>query len=86
MGNPVGDALKSANAALDNAKNFTSSVTGGKPSAIKAPTVTTPEKPDYSHAREARKSGEFMGVRSDEGGELKSALDNRDQAKKALTE
>ncbi len=84
----VPNALANAKKALDSANNFTKSVTGGKPSAFaaKPEAKAQPEKTDYSHARDARTSAghEFLGVRSDEAPDIKSALDNREQAKKAL--
>lgn len=51
----------------------------GKPAA--APT-------DYSHARDARKASgdEFMGVKADQGTELKAAEANREAAKKVLNQ
>jgi hypothetical protein len=86
--NPVAAALAGAHKALDSANKFTGSVTGGKPSAFapKPEAKAQPEKTDYSHARDARKDAghEFLGVRSNEAPELKSALDAREQAKKAL--
>lgn len=77
--------LQSAKATLDKANNFTKSVEGHTPGTFspKESKPSTAAPTDYSHARTARKS-EFMGVRSDEAPELKSALDQREQAKKAL--
>jgi len=70
--------LEGARKALDNANKFTSSVTGGKPSAF-AP------KTNYSHARSQRKSaGSFMGVQADQGPELKAADQSHAEAEKAL--
>lgn len=84
----VPNILAGAKKALDNANNFTKSVTGGKPNAFaaKPEAKAQSEKSDYSHARDARSSEghEFMGVRSNEAPEIKSALDSREQAKKAL--
>ena len=76
----VPSILEGAKKTLDNANKFTHSVTHGKPNmfASKAPT-------DYSHVREARKApGEFMGMKSDQAPEINTALENREQAKKAL--
>jgi hypothetical protein len=77
--NPTATALANAKKALESANKFTASVTGGKPNAF-APK----EKTDYSHAHEARKAPEFLGVRSDEASELNTALKTREDAKKAL--
>jgi hypothetical protein len=84
--NPAAAVLAGAKKALDNANKFTSGVTSGKPSAFapKAESKAQPERTDYSHAREARKAPEFMGVRSDEAPEINTALASREQAKKAL--
>lgn len=76
----VPSILEGAKKTLDNANKFTHSVTQGKPNmfAPKAPTA-------YSHVREARKApGEFMGMKSDQAPEINTALENREQAKKAL--
>jgi hypothetical protein len=85
MGNPVGTALEGAKKALESANRFTSSVAGGKPNAFAPkPEVKKPERSDYSHVRETRKTPEFMGVRSDEAPEINTALAARETAKKAL--
>lgn len=81
----ISNILEGAKKTLDKANNFTKSVTGGTPNAFASKSEAKPETSDYSHAREARKSpSEFLGVKSDQAPELKSALDNREQAKKAL--
>jgi hypothetical protein len=87
MATDTNSALESAKAALNSANNFTHSVTGGKPSAF-APKADKPAESNYSHAREARKepAKEFMGVRSDEAGELNTALKAREDAKQALNQ
>ncbi len=77
----VPNILKGAKKALDKANNFTKSVTGNKPSMF---TPNSEAPTDYSHAREARKAPEFMGVRSNEAPEINTALASREQAKKAL--
>lgn len=84
--NATAQILQGAKKALDSANKFTNSVTGGKPSAF-APKAesSAPAKSDYSHARAARKDpDEFLGVKSDEAPEIKSALDRREQTKKEL--
>lgn len=84
--NPVASARK----ALAAAENFSASVTqqaGNKENPFKP-------KADYVHAREARKIAaappsqphEFMGVRENQAPELNTALEAREQAKKALTQ
>lgn len=81
------NVLAGAKKALENANNFTKSVTGGKPNAFAPKAESKPQaaKSDYSHARDARKSGgEFLGVRSDEAPDIKSGLESREAAKKAL--
>lgn len=80
--NPTAAALVNAKKALASADKFTSSVTGGKPNAF-APKAQSPNS-DYSHAREARKSPEFLGINADAAPELKSAIDQREATKKAL--
>jgi hypothetical protein len=78
--------LEGAKKALDSANKFTSSVTGGKPSAFAPKAKAQPEKTDYSHAREARKSaGEFLGTSSDSS-TAKAALDNADKTREAIKE
>jgi hypothetical protein len=50
----------------------------GKPAAASS---------DYSHARAARSEGDsFMGVKADQGAELKGAEANREAAKKVLNQ
>jgi len=88
------NAAEVAKKALDSANNFTADVTkqaGNKTDpfhkAASSPASPKPKpKPatDYGHARSARKEGEFMGVNSDQGPELNTALKQRDDAKKAL--
>jgi len=81
----VPNILEGAKHALDKANNFTKSVTGGKPSAFAPKSEAKPETSDYFHAREARKApSEFLGVRSDEAPDIKSGLESREAAKKAL--
>lgn len=80
----VESVLKSAHKTLDKANKFQHSVTGGSPDLAAKPD-TKPASSNYTHVREARKSpGEFMGVRSDQGSELKSAVESRENARKAL--
>jgi len=82
-GSPVEGILKSAHKTLDSANKFQHSVTGGKPD-LAAKSDAKPTN-NYAHVREARKSpGEFMGVRSDQAGELNSAIASRESAKAAL--
>lgn len=77
--------LEGAKKALESANKFTNSVTGGKPSAFAPKEKPQTEKADYAHARSARKSaGSFMGVRSDQGPELKAAEQSHAEAEKAL--
>lgn len=76
----VESVLKSAHNTLNNANKFQNNVIGDKPNTKPASTVS-----DYTHVREARKSpSEFMGIRSDQGSELKSAVESRESARKAL--
>jgi hypothetical protein len=85
--NPTAAVLEGAKKALDNARNFTHSVTGGKPNAFapKPKAEAKPEPSDYSHARAQRPGGkEFLGVRSNEAPDINIALRNREDAKKAL--
>jgi len=80
----VESVLKGAHKALDSANKFQHNVTGGKPDLAAKPDVR-PAASNYTHVREARKSpGEFMGVRSDQGSELNSAMESRENARKAL--
>lgn len=78
--------LAGAKKTLDSANNFTKSVTGGKPNAFAPkPGAAASSASKYAPVREARKSpGEFMGISSDQGAELKSAEAARAQAKEAL--
>lgn len=73
--------LQSAKKSLDKADNFTKSVEGRTPGTFAPKAESKPT--DYSHARAARKS-EFMGIKSDAAPEINSALEQREQAKKAL--
>jgi hypothetical protein len=79
-------ALASAHKALDNANNSSVGTKSGHSGFTPTP------KPqgagtDYSHARAARKSGDgFMGVKADQGSELKAASDSHDNAVKALNQ
>ena len=88
------NALANAHKALDNAEKFTSSVVkqaGGKSDAFKS------SKPSYTDAHNARKAEgtatahpaapvkEFMGIRSDEGPDLK-AVQDRGAAMKELNQ
>jgi len=83
MATDVNKAVASAKAALSSANKFQHSVTGGKEDL--AAKSDKPAASNYTHVREARKSpGEFMGVSSDQGSELKTALESRESAKKAL--
>lgn len=80
----VESVLKGAHKALDSANKFQHNVTGGKPDLAAKPNAK-PAASNYTHVREARKSpGEFMGVRSDQAGELNSAMASHDSAKAAL--
>ena len=82
--------LENAKKALEKANNFTRSTTsqaGNKANPFSAPPLKKLNEPatDYSHAREARKApGEFLGIRSDEAPDIKSGLESREAAKKAL--
>lgn len=81
----VDSMLAGAKKALDSANKFTSNVTGGKPNAFAPKADAKPAESKYAPVRAARKNpDEFMGVRSNEAPELKTALDAREQAKKAL--
>jgi len=84
----VESVLKGAHKALDSANKFQHKVTAGKPDlAAKPDTKTAPAASNYTHVREARKSpGEFMGVRSDQAGELNSAMASHESAKAALND
>lgn len=85
------NALASAKTALANAENFTKGVT--KQAGNKTNPFT---KPSYTEARRQRvgapasppapkpASKEFMGVRSDEGPELNTALQERQEANREL--
>jgi hypothetical protein len=82
--NPVASILAGAKKTLETAnKKF--------PSSMASAIVTPPAKPagespatQYSHARTARKGGEFMGVKSNQAPEINTALEARETAKKAL--
>jgi hypothetical protein len=81
--NPVTAALESAKKTLNDVSH--SKVDTGGQHAWTPPSKAQPSKTDYSHAREARKTpGEFMGVHSDQGSELKDAMASREANKKAL--
>lgn len=83
----VPNALASAKETLRKANEFTGNVVkqaGGKSDAF-APKSTRSQSSDYGHVRTARKEGgEFMGVKSDEAADIKSAEAARGQYKDAL--
>lgn len=78
----VSSALANAHKALDNANNSSVGTKSGHSGLSKS----TPPS-DYSHARAARPGGEsFMGVKADQGPELKAANESHDNAVKALNQ
>ena len=87
---PNDDILAGAKKALEKARAFTKSAEGHEPSMFaqkppKAAAPGTPARSQYSRVRDARKEpGEFMGIRSDQAGELKSAQAARGQMGEAL--
>lgn len=92
MGTPA-NGITMANDAIANAKKALSDANNNRYVGTKSGHSTfTPSKPsgassDYSHARTARKSGDsFMGVKSDQGPELKAAQESHDNAVKALNQ
>lgn len=86
--NPTAAILEGAKKTLANANKFTDSATSQAGNKVNpfAPSAKKPqaEATDYSHARTARKSSEFMGIKSDQAPEINTALTNREQAKKAM--
>lgn len=81
MGGFIANALKSSHEALDNANRLQHAA--GGPLHKSEPAASAPS--NYSHAREARKSGgSFMGVEADKGPELNAALESHAKAKAAL--
>jgi len=79
----VTSALAGAHKALDNANNSSVGTKSGHSGFTPKKTPPT----DYSHARAARPGGEgFMGVKSDQGPELKAANESHDNAVKALNQ
>ena len=81
------NVLEGAKKALENANNFTHSVTKGKPNAF---TPKPPAKPaaseaapksDYQHARDSRS---FAGIQADSGAEYKGASEAHDANVAAL--
>jgi hypothetical protein len=81
------NALEAAKKALAGANNFEKSVDKQSGTTAKPAPKPAAARADYSHAREARKApGEFMGVKSDQGPELNSALESHEQAKAALNQ
>lgn len=87
MGND--DILAGAKKALAKAQAFTKSTESQDPGQFaktppKPTAPGTPPRSQYSEVRDARKAGEFMGVRSDQAGEIKSAQAARGQYKDAL--
>ena len=85
--NPVEAALASAHKALDAANNSSVGTKSGHSNFAPKTAKTAPERTDYSHARAARPGGDsFMGVKADQGSELKSATESHDNAVKALNQ
>jgi hypothetical protein len=86
----ITSALANAHKALDTANNSSVGTRSGHSGLIpEKPAAPAASKTDYSHARTARTSegsGEFMGVKSDSGSELKAAEANREAAKKVLNQ
>lgn len=77
-------ALASAHKTLD-AANKSSVGTKSGHSNFSPKSSSAPAKSDYSHARAARPGGDsFMGVKGDQGSELKAASESHDNAVKAL--
>ena len=80
------DAIASTKKALLNASNSSVGTKSGHSG------FTPPPKPqgassDYSHAHAARKNSDsFMGVKADQGPELKAANESHDNAVKALNQ
>jgi hypothetical protein len=82
--------LENAKKVLDNAKNFTNQTTaqaGNKTNPFEPPAPKAPSPSAYSHVRQMRKApDEFLGLKASEGKEMKSAFDQREQAKKDLAQ
>jgi hypothetical protein len=93
MGTPA-NGITAANDAIASSKKLLSDINSSR--TMQGPVHKTPAKPtakpvaassDYSHARVARSEGDsFMGVKADQGAELKAADANRDAAKKVLNQ
>lgn len=78
-------ALASAHKALDTANSGSVGTKSGHSNFSKS--TAAPAKTDYSHARAARQGGgSFLGVKSDQGSELKAADESHDNAVKALNQ
>lgn len=89
----MADGISQANAALASAQKALSDAGNSSVGTKSGHSGFTPSaKPqgagsDYSHARAARKSGDsFMGVKADQGAELKAANESHDNAVKALNQ
>jgi hypothetical protein len=87
------NGITAANDAIASSKKLLENI--DKSRTMQGPTHKAPVKPatptaapsDYHHVREARKDGDsFMGVKADQGAELKSAEANREAAKKVLNQ
>ena len=82
----ITSALAGAHKALDDANKSSVGTKSGHSG------FTPPPKPqgassDYSHAHAARKNNDsFMGVKADQGPELKAANESHDNAVKALNQ
>jgi hypothetical protein len=83
----VSSALASAHKALSDANNSSVGTKSGHSGITPSKPAASPAKSDYSHARAARPGGEsFMGVKADQGPELKAANESHDNAVKALNQ
>jgi hypothetical protein len=89
----MADGISQANAALASARKALSDADNSPVGTKSGHSNFTPKKSggapatDYSHARAARPGGgSFMGVKADQGPELKAASESHDNAVKALNQ
>jgi hypothetical protein len=79
-------ALASAHKALDAAGNSSVGTKSGHSNFSPKPTPAA-SRSDYSHVRASRPGGgSFMGIKADQGSELKAANEAHDNAVKALNQ
>ena len=89
MPNDTDKKLAGAKKALESANKFTSSVTGGSPNAFSYTQAHQVRQTSGAAPAGARRTTpadekEFMGIRNTEAPELNTALQTREDAKKAL--